>query len=430
MYIDLFAVSIFAVGRGLKYAAHSWASSKLEKEESRTQSLLRELDRAKADANEKVQATKNDYSRKIKAYQDKREKELNSHIDFVNEQLNITAGYLPELNQFQSFTLTCVDSWVHVDLCQQKIDIATQKIDAIMATIGLLDAYVSELNRLFQRQERQAWREFTETRALTVTSDFVAKTKARIDRTSKSSHHEFQNEIKRFQSHRNALNKDANALRIERNALLKSKTKLVEQHKANKKALAENYKSCVEQWSDIAKALEGHCGFEVSELDYVNEWIADLRGAEEAPTIKRLIAVANESVRAAKEHHSGLERERNYYALRISQAHNSKEYPETFSNDKMQRNKFKQDAAAAWADLDNRCKARQLIYDRKHALLEYNNRIKPLHPDAAIDAIYEMLNSDREFNAWLAFGINTSKQKRKHWEMKQNQNRIENAPAN
>lgn len=411
-----------------KAIAHWWASSQLEKEEAHTQSLIHELDRAKAAAKKHIQAKKREYSRKIKAHQEQRSKELKTYIDFMNEQLKITAGYLPEFNQFQDFTFTCVDSWMHVDLLQQEILIVSQKITAIATTTGLLDAYISELNKLSQRQGRYVWREFTAVRELTVTNDFVEKTKACIDRTSKSNHDEFKNELKRLQSHRNALYKEANELRAERAALLKSKKTVEQQHKVNKKFLAEKYELCVEHWSQIAKKFEAYYAFDVSELKYVKEWMSDLR---EGGTLKEIIEVidtAHTSVQIARENHKCLEQKRIKYALRIKKAHDCNEYPETFTNDKAQRDSLKRRADAAWADMRERIEARSLLYTRRDELRSYIERIKPLHPDTVIDAMREMLNSDHEFNAWLAFGINTSKQKREHWEKKQD--RIENATAN
>lgn len=412
-----------------KAIAHWWASSKLEKEEAQTQSRIRELDRAKAAANKRIQEKKCEYSHKIKAYQEKRNNELKTHIDFMNEQLEITAGYLPELNQFQNFTFTCVDSWMHVDLCQQEIDIVSQKINTIVTTIDLLDAYISELKKLSQRQGRHVWREFTAARELTVTHDFVEKTKARIDSASKSNHDEFTNELRRLQSHRNALHKEAHELRAERANLLKSKKAVDQQLKANKMALAEKYKSCVEHWGLIAKKFEAYYAFEVSELKYVNEWMGSLSEGGTLPEIIKVIGTTvKESVQSARENHRGIENERKRYASIVKKAHDTNDYPDTFANDKAQRDRFKREADSVWKDLQERINARSLLYARRDELRGYITRTKPLHPDAAIDAMCEMLNSDREFNTWRAFGINTSKQKREHWE--KSQNRIENATAN
>lgn len=427
--IITWGVGLIAAGCGAKYVAQSWASSKLEQEEAHTKSLLRKLDRVKAVARDNIQAKKNDYSRKIKAHQEKRNEQLKAHIDFMNEQLKITTGYLPELNQFQDFTFICVDSWMHVDLCQQEIDIVSQKISAIVTTIGLIDAYIYELNKLSQRQGRHAWREFTAARELTVTSDFVEKTKARIDSTSKSNHDEFKNELKRLQSHRNALNKDANELHAERAALMKRKKAVDQQHKANKKALDEKYKSCVENWSQIAKKFESYYAFEVSELKYVNEWMSSLSdGGTLREIIKVIGTTVNDSIQSARENQRSIENERKRYASIVKNAHDTKSYPETFANDKAQRDRLKREADSVWKDLQERLNARSLLYARRDELRGYIDRIKPLHPDAAIDSMCEMLNSDREFNSWLAFGINTSKKKRENWE--RNQNRIENATAN
>lgn len=411
-----------------KAIAHWWASSKLEKEEAHTQSLIRKLDRAKAAANKRIQSKKGEYTRSIKAHQEKRNEQLKAHIDFMNEQLQITADYLPELNQFQSFTFTCVDSWMNVDLCQQEIDIVSQKISAVVTTIGLIDAYISELSTLSQRQGRNAWREFTEARKLTVTNDFIEKTKNRIDRTSKSNHDEFKNELKRLQSHRNTLYKKGNDLRTERAALLKSKKVVDQQHTANKKVLAEKHKSCVENWSQIAAKFEAYYAFQVSELKYVNEWLGGLKEGGTLPEIIQVIGAANEIVKMATETFHNINDEYQPYKRRVKAARDSNEYPDTFANDNTQRKRLAPMVTAAFEDKKALFDARSFLYTRRDELRGYINCIKPLHPDAAIDAMREILNSDREFNAWIAFGINTRNQKREHLEKMQY--RIENAATN
>jgi hypothetical protein len=411
-----------------KAIAHWWASSKLEKEEAHTQSLIRELDRAKAAANKRIQSKKGEYSRSIKSRQEKRNEQLKVHIDFMNEQLKITEGYLPELNQFQSFTFTCVDSWMHVDLCQQEIDIVSKKISAVVTTTGLINAYISELNKLSQLQGRHAWREFIAARRLTVNNDFVDKTKDLIDRTSKSNHDVFKNELKRLQSHRNALYKEKSSLCTERAALLKRKKMLGQRHNANKKALNEKYESCTEHWRQIAKKFEAYYAFEVSELRYVNEWLADLKEGGTLPEIIQVISTANEIVKSATETFNNLNDEYQPYKRRVKAARDSNEYPDTFANDNAQRKRLAPMVTAAFEDKKALVDARSFLYTRRDELRGYINRIKPLHPDAAIDEMCEILNADREFNTWRAFGINTSKQKREHWEKKQN--RIENAATN
>lgn len=412
----------------LKTLAHWWASSNLKKEDAQTRSLIRQLDHAQASASQNIQARKSEYSRKIKAHQEQRDKELKAYIEFMNEQIKITAGYLPELNHFQSFTYTCVDSWMNVDLCQQKIDIVSKKIDANFTTVALLTAYISELDELAQRQRRHVWRKFTAARELTVTSDFLQNIRSNIDRVSKSNGDEFKHEDKRLKSHREVLKKDIRELRTERADLLKRKKDADQQHRANKKALADKYKLCVDHWSQIDKRFESYYAFEASDLSYVNDWISSLKMIGAAPEIRKLIEVAQQSFSHARENHKELEAQRKRYASRVKTAHDTKEYPDSFENDKSQRDNWKRATDDAWTDLNKRHAARSLIYDRRDDIDTYKERIKPLHPDPAIDSICEMLTADREFNAWQAFGINTSKQKRKHWENKQN--RVENATAN
>ena len=43
-----------------------------------------------------------------------------------------------------------------------------------------------------------------------------------------------------------------------------------------------------------------------------------------------------------------------------------------------------------------------------------------------IDTLYEMLALDHKSEAWFIFGINTTKQKIRHWENKQNKRGVKN----
>jgi hypothetical protein len=412
----------------LKAIAQSWAESKLEKETAHTQSLIRELDDAKAAANKRVEAKRSDYSRKIKEHQEKRNKELKNYISFMNEQLKSAGDSLPELNNFQKFTFSCVDSWLHVDLCQQEINIISQKLNAIYSTIGLLDAYMSELTKQLQRQGRYVWHEFTAARELTVVNDFVDNTKRRIERASKSSDNEFKNELKRLQSHRATLFKDANALRAERSALIENKKAVNDKHDANKMALAEKYDACVEDWNVIAKKFESFYAHQPSDNRQVNEWLKKCVDGGTLPEIIETIGKANEIVNDAYEVMRELKDEYQHYRHRVQTAHDTKDYPDTFAHDKAERGRLEPQVREAFENRTSLVEARTILFTRRDELRGYIERIKPLHPDAAIESLCEMLNADREFNTWFAFGFNTKNQRREHWEMKQT--RIENATTN
>ena len=89
---------------------------------------------------------------------------------------------------------------MQVDLCQQEINIVSQRVSAIDTTIGLIDAYLIEIDKLSQRQDRHDWRKLTEACEITVTNVFVDKTIERINRTSKSNNDELKQEIKRIKN--------------------------------------------------------------------------------------------------------------------------------------------------------------------------------------------------------------------------------------
>lgn len=403
-----------------KAIAHWWASSKLEKEEARTKSLIRELDREKEAVKHRLQVKKNGYLERIQSHQEKRNKELKEHIEFMNQQLTITTGYLPELNKFQDLMFSCVDSWMHLDLYQQELKILAKKINNLFSIINLLNAYVSELKKLSQSQERYAWRELTANRELTVKNDFILKTNERIERTSKSSYEEFKNELRRLQSHRSALLKQVNELCAERNDLDVKKKVAEEEHKANKDTLKKEYELCVDAWGQIANQFEAYYAFKDSDLEQVNMWMSGLSEGGTLTEIKQIVLkMANEDVAHATQNFNEIKNEFQLYKRRVQDAHDTKEYPDSFSSDKARRDYLKIKHNEAFDERKKLMEARTFLYTRRDELKGYIERIQPLHPDAGIDSLFEMLSLDRAFDAWSIFGINTAKQKHKYWEEKQ-----------
>lgn len=403
-----------------KAIAHWWASSNLEKEEARTKSLIRELDREKEAVKQRLQVKKNDYLERIQSHQEKRNQELKEHIEFMNQQLTITTGYLPRLNKFQDLMFSCVDSWMHLDLYQQELKILAKKINNLFSIINLLDAYVSELKKLSQSQERYAWRELTANRELTVKNDFILKTNERIERTSKSSYEEFKNELRRLQSHRSALLKQVNELRAERNDLDVKKKVAEEEHKANKDTLKKEYELCVDAWGQIANKFEAYYAFKDCDLEQVNMWMSGLSEGGTLTEIRQIVLkMANEDVAHATQNFNEIKSEFQLYKRRVQIAHDTKEYPDSFSSDKARRDYLKIKHNEAFDERKKLMEARTFLYTRRDELKGYIERIQPLHPDAGIDSLFEMLSLDRAFDAWSIFGINTAKQKRKYWEEKQ-----------
>lgn len=403
-----------------KAIAHWWASSKLEKEEARTKSLIRELDREKEAVKQRLQVKKRNYSERIQSHQEKRNKELKEHIEFMNQQLTITTGYLPKLNKFQDLMFCCVDSWMYMDLYQQELNILSKKINNLFSTINLLDAYMFELKKLSQSQERHTWRELTAKRELTVKNDFILKTNERIERTSKSNYEEFKNELRRLQSHRSALLKQVNQLRAESSDLSVKKKEAEEEHKANKNTLKKEYELCVDTWSQIAKKFEAYYAFKECDLEQVNMW---MRGLSEGGTLTEIrqivLKMANEDVAHATQNFNEIKNEFQLYKRRVQDARDTKEYPDSFSSDKARRDYLKIQHNEAFDERKKLMEARTFLYTRRDELRGYIERIQPLHPDAGIDSLFEMLSLDRAFDAWSIFGINTAKQKRKYWEEKQ-----------
>ncbi|OTG74692.1 hypothetical protein B9T38_00165 [Acinetobacter sp. ANC 4218] len=409
----------------IKAFVHWWASSKLEKEEARTKSLIRELDREKEAVKQRLQVKKRDYSEKIKSHQEKRNIELKEHIEFMNQQLTITTGYLPKLNNFQDLMFCCVDSWMYMDIYQQELNILSKKMNNLFSTINLLDAYMFELKKLSQSQERHAWRELTANRELTVKNNFILKTNERIERTSKSNYEEFKNELRRLQSHRSVLLKQANELRAEYSDLSVKKKEAKEEHENNKNTLKKEYELCVEKWNYISKGFEAYYAFKDCDLEYVNMWMRHLREGGTLKEITQVLRIANSAVDDANRDFNDIKEEFKLYKDLVKIAHDTKVYSDSFSSDKAKRDQLKKRHDEAYNKRQELKAARSFLYDRRNELLGYIERIKPFHPDTMIDTLYEMLALDHKSEAWFIFGINTTKQKIRHWENKQKQKRSE-----
>jgi len=412
----------------LKAIARLWAGSKLEEETAHTQALVRRLETDQAEANRRVNAKKTEYTRQINAHQEKRNKELKQYIDFMNSQLEITGTYLNELAEFQSFTFVCIDSWMHLDLCNQEINIVNEKLNAIYSTTSLIGAYINELNQQAQRQGRHVWREFTSAREISVTTDFIEVTKRSIDRSTKNSNDEFNNELNRLKSHQSLLSKEAVSLKNEINTLLNNKVSLKERHEANKKTLASKYDACVESWNGIANKFSSYYPFKKTRNVYANRWIDNLKEGGTLQEIVKVIDTANDIIGCASKVCAELDNEYQPFKRRVQSAHNSGDYSDTFAHDKSERNRLAPIITEAIEDKKSLIESRETLEARRNELHGYVSRIMPLHPDSAIESICEMLSADREFNAWFAFGFNTKNQKREHWEKKNM--RIENAATN
>lgn len=391
----------------LKWIAHCWAGSNLRKEEARTQRLLNEYDSAKAQSERRIAKRQSDYQRRIQQRQETLERDLKQYIEFLNTRLEVASGYMPKLDQFQTFTFTCVDSWIKVDLLQQEINIHTKKIEALFSTMGLLDAYISELTKLSQRQGRHAWREMTNARPLTVDNAFVDRQRQRIDKSSKLHHEEFLNERKRLASHRDALHKEVKLLIDERKQLHARKSEVEVVHNANKKTLEALHDACCGQWKEMLRAFEHYYASTPSESAYVNQWMAHLKEGGTLREIVILLGTAHEMSGCANEIFAPVKD--GYYANKaiIQKARQSNEYPSDYSTVKANYDKWKPAAKDCW-ELGQ---ARTVLYSRRDELRGYIEKLRKLHPDEVLDTLHALMQEECDVNIWQAFGINTQKQR-------------------
>jgi hypothetical protein len=221
---------------------------------------------------------------------------------------------------------------------------------------------------------------------------------------------------------------EAATLKDEKKALYDNKVSVEERHEANKKTLALKYDACIKYWNVIAKKFESYYAFEMTQNDYANCWIKNLKEGGTLQEIIKVIGTAKEIIGCANEVFTELNEEFDLFKRRVKAAHDSGDYPDTFAHDKAERDRLYLIKNDAWEDKKSLIEARTILNTRRDELRGYIDRIKPLHPDSAIESVCEMLSADREFNARRAFGFNTKNQKREHWDKKNH--RIENAATN
>ncbi|MBU9828774.1 hypothetical protein J1779_02380 [Rahnella sp. FC061912-K] len=408
----------------LKAFSKWWAGSKLQEETAVTQALVRRLENEQAEASQRINSKKEEYARQLIAHQDKRNTELGQYLAFLNSQLESAGAYVAILNNFQNLIMPCIESWMNVDLCKQNIIIINDKIKAIHSTISLMDAWREELNNQAQRQSRQTWREFTAQRPLTVTGDFITKTLTSIERSAKISNDDFNFELNRLKSHRSELSKSLASLRVQLNTLYEERRSVEALHDANKSALAEEYTLCIASWNILSKRFENYYAYELTHNTYADHWLRGLNEGGSLPEIIKVIGTATEIINCASEVLSNLNEQYQPYKRRVQAAHDTKNYPASFPNDKAEKKRLAPMVTAAFKDKKELITARAILFARREELKGFVEKIKPLHPDSAIESVCEMLSADRDFNAFFAFGFNTKKQKRSHWEKKKAENGI------
>lgn len=402
----------------LKTIAHSFASSKLKKEEAYTQSLVRKYEQESQQIQQRIHDQRMQYKRDIESYQEKRNRELKEYMDFISSQIGLASEYVVQLRQFQSLFFPCLNAWFQLDLCKKEINFIFKQIKTISSTMELIDMYIKEIQTLQQRKRRKEWLRFTSQRVL-FESNFITEIQQSITNLSRMENLEFSNEIKRLRSHKDALLKQKRELFEKKDSLNVNSEKIKKSHLDNKKLLIQQYGLCLDYWNKIKDKFESFYAYKTSNNTYLNQWIADCQNGGTLAEIKALIRDKNDMVESARKTAQETKEKFHFYKNQVKQAHNTGNF-DTFDKDKAKRDEYyhKQNDAVTYSK--SLVEARKTLYCRRNEISDYIDKVKMLHPDSVINDISLLLQNDKVLNTHGIFGISSRKQKneyRKHKEL-------------
>jgi hypothetical protein len=124
----------------LKFLTHLFCSSSLERERSKTDSAVAEYQQKEAQVKARLTRQAEEYRDLANVHQAKRNKELDEFVAILNTTVTSAHEYLLDLAQFEDFVFVAFNSWMRIDLEKKQIDLLSEKLRTLYASLDLLNA--------------------------------------------------------------------------------------------------------------------------------------------------------------------------------------------------------------------------------------------------------------------------------------------------
>ncbi|MFM0526435.1 hypothetical protein PQR11_15790 [Paraburkholderia strydomiana] len=405
----------------LKKIMHFFCGRSLEKETAKTNALIREVERHEKAAMERLKAQADDYRAQVVAYKKKRDAELKEFIAFVNKQLGLAEAYVPHLGDFQDKMFVCFDSWMNTSIAEQKIQLLSERITNKYHMLDFITALQVELNKLTQRNERNEWRHMIKERPIPVSSTFIERTVRQVSNNQKSSSESIRHDLSRLKSHSMTLQTETKELCHERDLLIASSRELIEKHKGHKAELNDQYRKCSELFCEIKDGFSDHFGSAATGSSLADSWIAKIEGAVTLPKLFSTHKGTADIQREVQDEFNNLTNDFQDIRSRIDANRQSGDFS-TFNQDKATRDRLFRERQEVGERRREISTARKMIYERGNELKEMLGKFDSLQPDESIRRIVEIFRMGKDFDVHRAIGVSTREDRRKHYEIK-NQNR-------
>ena len=383
--------------------------------------MIREVEQREKVAIERLKAQADNYQAQVVAYKKKHDAELKEFIAFMNKQLGLAEVYAPHLGDFQDKMFICFDSWMNMSIAEQQIQLLSERITTKFHMRDFITALQVELNKLTQRNERNEWRQIIKERPILVSSTFIERTVRQVSNNQKSNSESIRHDLSRLKSHSMTLQKEIKELCHERDLLVTSSRELIEKHKFLKAELNEQYRKCSELFCDIQDGFSDHFGSTATGNSLADSWIAEIEGAVTLPKLFSTHKRTTDIQREIQDEFNNLTDDFQGIRSRIDANCQSGDFS-TFNEDKATRNRLFRERKEVGERRHEISTARKVLYERGNELKEMLNKFDSLQPDESIRRIVEIFRMGKNFDVHRAIGVSTREDRRKHYELK-NQNR-------
>ena len=400
---------------------HFFCGRSLEKETAKTNALISKVEQHEKAAMERLKDRADDYRAQVATYKKKRDAELKEFIAFMNKQHGLAEAYVPHLGDFQDKMFVCFDSWMNTSIAEQKMRLLSERITTKFHMLDFITALQVELNKLTQRNERHEWRHMIKERPILVSSKLIESTVRQVSNNQKSSSESIRHDLSRLKSHSMTLQTEIKKLRHERDLLIASSRELIEKHKAHKAELNDQYKKCSELFCEIEDGFSDHFGSAATGSSLADSWIAEIEGAVTLPKLFSMHKGTADIQRQVQDELSNLTSDFQDIRSRIDANRQSGDFS-SLNEDKATRDRLFRERQEIEIRRREISTARKLIYERGNELKEMLGKFNSLQPDESIRRIVEIFRMGKDFDVHRAIGVSTREDRRKHYELK-NQNR-------